>query len=225
MSQYYSTERIKCVDFLHKHKKICYKFSSVRFKQLEDLAHPLKHLYPHLPLTPSTYLCQHCYNPALELVSSTDNEFITDNEVTDNVVDRDEDFLPSTTERIEEFNNEIITSFLGSVSPLKRKNLIHEKSIENYVIKKKKNILSTLSTTLDVKLNNVYDVSITANESTVCHCTEWIQNLGLALQKLSEKIKILTMLPSSFTKHEILSLLPEITMYMINKSRNLVKEK
>ena len=119
-------------------KKICYKSSSVRFKQLEDLAHPLKHLYPHLPLTPSTYLGQHCYNRALELVSSTDNEFITDNEVTDNVVDRDEDCLPSTPERIEEFNNEISTSFLGSVSPLKRKNLIHEKSIENYVKKKKK---------------------------------------------------------------------------------------
>ena len=43
---------------------------------------------------------------------STDNEFITDNEVTDNVVDRDEDFLPSTPERIEEFNNETSTSFL-----------------------------------------------------------------------------------------------------------------
>ena len=73
-------------------QKVCYKSSSVRFKQLEDLAHPLKHLYPNLPLTASTYLCQHCYNRALKLVSSTDNEFITDNEVTDNVVDRDEDF-------------------------------------------------------------------------------------------------------------------------------------
>ena len=119
-------------------KKICYKSSSVRFKQLEDFAHPLKHLYPNLPLTPSTYLCQHCHNRALKLVSSTDNEFITDNEVTDNVVDRDEDFLRSTPERFEEFNNEISTSFLGSVSPLKRKNLIREKSIENYVKKKKK---------------------------------------------------------------------------------------
>ena len=85
-----------------------------------------------------------------------------DNEVTDNVVDRDEDFLPSTLERIEEFNNEISTSFLGSVSPLKRKNLMRVKSIASYV-KKKKNILSTLSNTLDVKLNNVYDVSITSN--------------------------------------------------------------
>ena len=122
MSQYYSTERIKCADFLHKHKKICYKSSSVRFKQLEDLAHSLKHLYPNLPLTPSTYLCQHCYNRALKLVSSTDNECITDNKVTDNLVDRDEHFLPSTPESIEEFNNEISTSFLGSVSPLKRKN-------------------------------------------------------------------------------------------------------
>ena len=49
------------------------------------------------------------------------------NEVTDNVVDKDEDFLPSTSERVEEFNNEISTFFLGSVSPPKRKNLIREK--------------------------------------------------------------------------------------------------
>ena len=59
-----------------------------------------------------------------------------------------------------------------------------------------------------MKLNNVYDVSITANESTVCHSTKWIQNLGLALQKystVSEKIKILTLLPSFLKKNEILS--------------------
>ena len=140
MSQNYSTERIKCADFLHTHKKISYKSSSIRFKQLEDLAHPLKHLYPNLPLTPSTHVCKGCYNRALEVVSSTDNEFTTDNELTDNEVDENEDFLPSTPERIEEFNNEISTSFLGSVSPLKRKNLIREKSIENYVKKKKKKI-------------------------------------------------------------------------------------
>ena len=35
--------------------------------------HSLKHLYPNLPLTLSTHMCKHCYNRALELVSSTDN--------------------------------------------------------------------------------------------------------------------------------------------------------
>ena len=51
-----------------------------------------------------------------------------------------------------------------------------------------------MSNALDVKLNNVYDVSIKAYESTACRCTEWVQNVGLALQKcytVSEKIKIL----------------------------------
>ena len=60
------------------------------------------------------------------------------NEVTDNVVDKDEDFLTSILERIEEFNYEISTSLWGSVSPLKRKILIRKKSIDNYVKKKKK---------------------------------------------------------------------------------------
>ena len=79
-----------------------------------------------------------------------------------------------------------------------------------------------------MKLNNVYDVSITANESTVCHCTKWIQNLGLALQKcstVSEKIKILTLLLSSLTKNEISSLFLDITMYMIERVKNLAQEK
>ena len=47
------------------------------------------------------------------------------------------------------------------------------------------NVFSTLSNTLDVKLNNVYDLSIEANESTVCRFTKWVQNVGLALQKYS----------------------------------------
>ena len=81
---------------------------------------------------------------------STDNEFTTDNEVTDNVVDIDEDFLPSI----------LIRNI--------RKKHIRKKSIENYVKKKKKNRLSTLSNILDVKLNNIYEVSIKANESTIC---------------------------------------------------------
>ena len=138
----------------------------MRFKQLENLAQPLKLLYPDLLLTPSTYLCRRCYEHALELLI--------------------------------------------------------------YVKKKKTNILSTLSNALDVKLNNVYDVSIKTNESTACRCTEWVQNVGLALQKystVSEKIKILTLLPSSLTKNEILSLFPDITMYMIERAKSLVQEK
>ena len=85
-----------------------------------------------------------------------------------------------------------------------------------------------MSNALDVKLNNVYDVSIKANESSPRYCTEWVQNIGLALQKcstVSEKIKILTLLPSSLTKNEISSLFPDITMYMIEKAKNLAKEK
>ena len=61
-------------------------------------------------------------------MDGTDDEFAdilddvaTENEVGDIEVDIDEDFLPSTPERIEEFNNEMSTLFLGSVSPLKRK--------------------------------------------------------------------------------------------------------
>ena len=85
-----------------------------------------------------------------------------------------------------------------------------------------------MSNALDVKLNNVYDVSIKANKSTACRCTEWVQTVGLALQKcstVSEKIKIVTLLPSSLTKNEILSLFPDIIMYMTEKAKSLAKEK
>ena len=49
----------------------------------------------------------------------TDNEFLTDNNVIDNGIDRDEDFVPSNPERVEEFNNEISKFFSGCVSPRK----------------------------------------------------------------------------------------------------------
>ena len=64
----------------------------MRFKQLENLDHRLKLLYPDLPLTPSTYLCRRCYEHALELLTSTDNEFSTDDNFIDNGIDRDEAF-------------------------------------------------------------------------------------------------------------------------------------
>ena len=188
MSQTYSMKRIKCADFLDRHRKICFLCTSVRLKQLEDLAHTFKHHYLDLPLIPSTHVCKDCYNRALEVVSSTDNEFTTDYELNNNEVDKDEDFLTSSAEHIEEFNNEINTSFLGSVSPIKTKNLIRKKSIENYVKKKKKKILSTLSNALDVKLNNVYDVSIKANESSPRCCTECVQNIDLERLRLSGRV-------------------------------------
>ena len=50
------------------------------------------------------HICvEDCYNRALVLMRSTDNEFTTENEVTDNVVDKDEDFLPSISVSIDEF--------------------------------------------------------------------------------------------------------------------------
>ena len=77
---------------------------------------------------------------------------------------------------------EINTSFLDSVSPLKRKNLIREKSIENYVKKKKKKYFQHCL--MPSKLNNVYDVSIKANESSPRCCIEWVKNIGLACKSV-----------------------------------------
>ena len=94
-----------------------------------------------------------------------------------------------------------------------------------YQVFKNENILSILSNILDVKLNNVYEVSIKAKESTVFRWTEWVQNVGVALQKISEKIRILTLLPSSLTKNETSSLFPDITIYMIERAKSLVQEK
>ena len=87
-----------------------------------------------------------------------------------------------------------------------------------------KNILSTLSNILDVKFNNIYEVFIKANESTMCLWTEWVQHVGLALQNcstVSEKIKILTLLPSSLKKNVTSSLFPDI----YNKIHNRKSEK
>ena len=42
---------------------------------------------------------------------------------------------------------------------------------------------------------------------------------------VSEKIKILILLPSSLTKNEISFLFPDIPKYMIERAKNLVQEK
>ena len=127
MSQNYSTKKIKCANFLNKHKKICYEPDSVHFKQLQNLAHPLKLLYPDLSLTLWTYLCIGCYEHALELVTSTDNEYSTDVNFIDNGIDRDEDYLPRTAEQVEEFNNKIST-FSQDVYRLLRGKILYVKN-------------------------------------------------------------------------------------------------
>ena len=75
---YHIFEIITYFTSLNKPKKIRYEPNSVRFKQLKNFARPLKLLYPELPLIPSTYLRRRCYKQALELVTSTENEFSMD---------------------------------------------------------------------------------------------------------------------------------------------------
>ena len=54
-------------------------------------------------------------------MTRTDNEFSTDDNFIKNGIDRDEDFLPSIPERMEEFNNKISTFFSGCVLLLRGK--------------------------------------------------------------------------------------------------------
>ena len=85
-----------------------------------------------------------------------------------------------------------------------------------------------MSNILVVKLNNIYEVSIKANKSSICLYEQNGFNMFVYPCKcstVSEKIKILTLLLSSLTKNETSSLFPDITIYMIERAKSLVQEK
>lgn len=75
------------------------------------------------------------------------------------------------------------------------------------------------------KISDAYDVpqqTTGASSSTVC--AEWEANVRTAFQKsasISEKCQLLTLFPNDMSKQQILSVVPEATMYLIDKARRL----
>lgn len=213
MSNVFSSNRMACPDFFKVHKKRIYKSRNSNFKQLEDLADYLIQHYPQWPIVPSTIVCSNCYSRILKMSISSNNDTASENEPDELFGEADDNFIPKTPERIQKFNEEINIILPGSVSPLKRKSIEPRLSLDNYMTKKKKSLVSAFSETIEVKLNNAYGIEVESAESNEnsnkSYFDEFVENFNIALKKcssVSEEIRLLTLLPSTLTNVKIISL-------------------
>lgn len=229
MSETYSAKRRKCPNFFGSHKKIIYD-TDTKFRKLENYAEFLQQHFPDKVVHSSDYVCFNCYERIKKIVPKKIIYAIDSDNDANLAHTEDHDFRASTPERIEYLNETLISSSFGNISPLKRKRAVDDCSIERYVIRKKSELVSSFSSATSSKLSEAYNVSIDGSNDdfSQCFCNEWLNNLGVAFKNccsINEKIRILTLIPSSVSKSKILSTFPEVTVYMIDKARMLVKTK
>ena len=142
----------------------------------------------------------------------------------------DEHFRPRTPELISEMNSQIQSLTKNDVAPLKPRYELSKTSLINYVTKKRTEIVTSFSDMTNAKLQKMYHVSNDEQPKAFAKpsCSEWIYNFAIALKNsssISEKIRLLTLLPKIYTKSQILNYFPDVTAYMINKARKMVKTK
>lgn len=79
----HSNKRIRCCDFLRRHKTRVYKVGNNRFKTLGDLANQLNVKYRTKMFKCSDYVCWHCFRIMKSKVTagdSDDDPFVCDRE-------------------------------------------------------------------------------------------------------------------------------------------------
>lgn len=130
---------------------------------------------------------------------------------------------------IEEIND-ILKKNNFELSPLKQPSSLNVQSKEQYANRKRKQLVNTFFSETDPKIRKLYDISEKKVEFYDCkRCDEWNRNFNSVISNVtipySEKIKILTLLPSSMSKNDIEKNIPSVTSHMIKMSRKNFKSK
>ena len=128
--------------------------------------------------------------------------------------------------------NEILTRNKFTLSPFKLRLSVDATSLPNYVNRKRKQLLDTFYEETDCKIRKLYYVSSQKLEFNECKiCDEWNENLSLVLENENlsfiEKVRLMTVIPSSLSSNYILLHIRGTTdyRYMIRASQKLVESK
>ncbi|WP_316206584.1 hypothetical protein [Escherichia coli] len=140
-----------------------------------------------------------------------------------------EDFIHS--EAVVEQLNETSSNLKLNISPIKMPQSINIKMRESYALRKRKQINDAFDSQIASKMMKVYDITDlpALNENNECKTNDkWLENIIIALDNCSnflEKVRLLSIIPSDISKDYLLSVLPNVTIYMIDQARSLVNNK
>lgn len=234
-----------CTDFQNVHKKAIYSDNKNNmFLKLEGLSILLKPLFPNHKITSDDFVCKNCFakfssmfrvSSNIEIIQDDSDSVLSDRECSENEYDNfpesdglsdDCKIFVRNPEHLRECFNYDMKILDMNVSPLKSLTSMTESSKIKYVNRKRKQLVDSFSELTTTKLSKICEVPLQKIDCTACD--QWIDKLKLALKNCetySEKIRLLTIVPDIFSKTEVLSMFPEITIYMIDESRKLKIEK
>ncbi|KAH7941202.1 hypothetical protein HPB49_010958 [Dermacentor silvarum] len=213
MAAKYSSERVYCADYLLKHKKLIAKKRN--FRGVTDIdVNALEQLLTSetsVTVKEKDYLCYPCFRYFCNEICSRNTQL------------SDDIFMPPEAE-INIVNQIIATT---CVSPLKRPGAVRSRDRPTYIKRKQSEVQKAVAENVRNKIRRAYnqcDASGNSAEGKCSFCEQWTESFWQAYAASTtpqERYQLLTLLPSTLAKHEIKKLIPEASMYQINKSRKL----
>ncbi|KAG0425705.1 hypothetical protein HPB47_027134 [Ixodes persulcatus] len=184
----------------------------------EDAEHPAEELEPEgIALTPASmevskldYLCYNCFTHFTKQITLQSSELSVDS------------FMPPE-EAIEDLNRSARSTF---VSPLRPPSEVRRRDRPAYVKRKQTELEQVVTENLRSRMRLAYDENVASgsSEQKCSTCTEWADNIRRAFATTAsprERCQLLTLLPSTLTRNEVQKIIPEASIYIINRSRKL----
>ncbi|KAG0431387.1 hypothetical protein HPB47_021829 [Ixodes persulcatus] len=156
------------------------------------------------------YLCYNCFTHFTEQITLRSSELGVYS------------FMPPE-EAIEDLNRSARSTF---VSPLRPPSEVRRRDRPAYVKRKQTELEQVVTENLRSRMPLAYDENVASgsSEQKCSTCTEWADNIRRAFATTAsprERCQLLTLLPSTLTRHEVQKILPEASIYIINRSRML----
>lgn len=136
----------------------------------------------------------------------------------------DEDFVCAE----EEFHSLNQSATELGISPIKKPWSV-KSSPRQYLARKCKEITTSVGECTKRKLTKIFKIEIPSAEETkpiqnCLTCQDFISNINSAVElcaSYNEKVQVLTLIPESLSKAQILHHIPSATKYMVDKTRNV----
>ncbi|KAG0419472.1 hypothetical protein HPB47_004088, partial [Ixodes persulcatus] len=112
------------------------------------------------------------------------------------------------------------------VSPLKPPSEVTRRDRPAYVKRKQTELEQVVTENSRSRMRLAYDENVASgsSEQKCSTCTEWADNIRRAFATTAsprERCQLLTLLPSALTRNEVQKIIPEASIYIINRSRKL----
>lgn len=232
MSNTYCAERVKCIDPDSRHSKVNYETKKRPFKHLGDFVHSMRKFYPDANFSETDKVCDYCYSKLDEkiksLSSSESSQQISQSSTYNSQEVFDTEFCAAKqNNEVDQLN--ITSQFLKlDISPLKLPRTVNIKMRTSYTARKRKELNDAFDNHICKKIKTVYEVPEISEIKHECSkCDTFIENIKQSLgncSSISEKIRLLSIIPSDYSRESLVNILPDVTVYMINKARSLAKD-